>query len=512
MPPIRSWIQWWGGNGRGFTALTRQVSSLVSGIAPSAQITSAIASRTTSTRCGPGLGVQGSRVGRIQATGERTSRCFRRSYSGIGAEPGIDFKANHPGAREERDSEIKIIDFSTSQVHEQDVTVAALQRTLREPPRPEWAACRWIYVNGLNRQVMRLLGEHKQLHRLAIEDVMDTNTPTKVDWYDTHCFMELTLQKLVRLQNHHEPLTAKKDNEQLLEDDHGVRRARWRVLAHRKFAISVEQVSIFLTSDNTVITIFEHSGADILKPILDRLNSERTIIRSSNDASMLVQAVIDAIVDMSVPVNKAVDDMFGELEKAVLSRPSITQSKQLYILRSGLTLLMDNMVATGGVVRTLTDHRAMLNMSSPGKMNVGGTQATDAGATSVHISQTAQIYLQDVQDHITALSRSTHNAIRSAENLTSLIFNTIAASQNESVRQLTLVSGFFLPLTFLTGYFGMNFDPMPVVNNHSDTFFWIIAAPVMCVTAALLVGARIIRVQPWRWRKSQHMAQRRKFR
>lgn len=432
----------------------------------------------------------------------------RRWFSGIGAEPGIDFNANSITSSPDRDSTIKIIDFAKSQVAEQDVPAGALQSVLESGPKPEWAACRWIHVNGINREVVRLLGEHKQLHRLAIEDVIDTNTPTKVDWYDSHCFMELTLQKLVRLQNHREPIQSTVESGKFLEEDQIARRAKWRTLAHRKYALAVEQVSIFMTSDNTVITIFEHSGADVLKPILTRLNSPRTIIRSSNDPSMLVQAVIDVIVDMSVPINKAVDEMFGELENSVLSNPTITQSKQLYILRSGLTLLMDNIIATGGLVRTLIDHRAILTPNPTNKDTTSDNLPSPATSTSVYISPTTQVYLQDVQDHITALSNSTHNSIRSAENLTSLIFNTIAASQNESVRQLTLVSSFFLPLTFLTGYFGMNFDPMPLVNNHSDAFFWLIAGPVMLITGTLLVGARIIHVKPWRWHRPKQGAQR----
>jgi Mg2+ and Co2+ transporter CorA len=358
----------------------------------------------------------------------------------------------------------------------------------------------------LNHDVVRQLGAHKDLHPLAVEDVLDTNTPTKADWYDSHCYMELTMQKLVRLQQgHNQNIDTAYDPSKLLDEDQISRRAKWRTLSHRKYAISVEQVAIFLCQDNTVITIFEHAGHDVLKPILTRLNSPKTIIRSSNDPSLLVQAVIDVVVDMSVPIGKAVDEMFGELETAVLSTPTITQSKQLYILRSGLTLLMDNIIATGGLVRTLVDHRTMLNNQT--SSNEGAVGPAQGASTGVNITATTQVYLQDVQDHITALSNSTHNSIRSAENLTSLIFNTIAASQNESVRQLTLVSSFFLPLTFLTGYFGMNFAEMPIVTQHSDGFFWLIAGPVMLVTGSLLLGARIIRMIPLRKKRTmQHLA------
>lgn len=430
-----------------------------------------------------------------------------RHFSAIGAEPGIDARSETATHQAEPDSEIKIIDFSSKQVVEQDVPSGKLQSVLQDQPRPEWAACRWIYVNGLNRDVVRLLGEHKQLHRLSMEDVMDTNTPTKVDWYDSHCFLELTMQKLVHLDGHaqHTP-DSFVDTTNLLDDSESHTRTKQRTLAHRKYAITVEQVSIVLTSDNTVITFFERSGADVLKPLMNRLNSPRTIIRSGNDASMLVQAVIDVVVDMSVPINKAVGEMFGKLETAVLSRPTIVLSKHLYVLRSALAVLMDNMIATRGLVRTLIDHRAVPQTGGAEQDLSPGNLPPVKASTSVHVSSTAQVYLQDVQDHITALSNSTQNSIRATENLTSLIFNTIAASQNESVRQLTLISSFFLPLTFLTGYFGMNFEVMPAVNNHSDLTFWVIAVPVMSLTAILLLGARVIRLRPPRfWRnRGQH--------
>lgn len=432
-------------------------------------------------------------------------------FSSIGAEPGIDIRADTATNQADPDSEIKIIDFSSKQVVQQDVDSGQLASFLEKQPRPDWAACRWIYVNGLNRNVVKLLGEHKQLHNLSLEDVMDTNTPTKVDWYDSHCFLELTMQKLIHLRGEdHDKSESFLDTTNLLDESDNPTPTKRRMLVHRKYAITVEQVSIFLTSDNTVITFFEHSGPDVLKPLMDRLNSPRTIIRSGNDASMLVQAVIDVVVDMSVPINKAVGEMFGKLESAVLSRPTIVLSKHLYILRSALALLMDNMIATRGLVRTLIDHRPVSETGGAEQDRSPGVLSSEKVSTSVHVSSTAQVYLQDVQDHITALSNSTQNAIRATENLTSLIFNTIAASQNESVRQLTLISSFFLPLSFLTGYCGMNFEVMPTVNNHSELTFWIIAVPVMSLTAILLLGARVIRLRPPKfWRKSAKLGQER---
>ena len=90
-------------------------------------------------------------------------------------------------------------------------------------------------------------------------------------------------------------------------------------LANKGLAVSVEQVSIFLTADNTVVSFFESSAGDIEVPIVSRLGSEETILRKSADASMVLQAIIDAIIDLAIPVTRAYQDSIEELELNVLT-------------------------------------------------------------------------------------------------------------------------------------------------------------------------------------------------
>ncbi|KAK4580125.1 hypothetical protein LTR86_000328 [Recurvomyces mirabilis] len=449
---------------------------------------------------------------------QRHAQVFKRDGSfAVGAEPGFDLNGN--AQIEEANAQIKIIDYSADRVVDQDVAVGDLKNFLSTQPKPEWATCRWVYVNGISRDVVHTLGQAYDLHPLTLEDVMNTDNLAKVDWYDDHFFLELTLQKLVDVVEH--------DNSpQTSALSHSAHRKRFKYAAdssndadvvqqldkpgrhlYQRFNMSVEQTSVYLTASGTVITIFERSGEDVFKPIYNRLQSPHTVLRSGNDPSMLVQGVLDAVVDMAVPVGRAFEDAFTELELAVLTKPSITLSRQVYVLRAGLASFLDLLVPIGGLVRALYDHRNAAQQP-PG----AGPIPTEAGAktrspdfAAQAVSPLTQAYLKDVQDHITTLTSSTHMRIRSAENLTSLIFNTIAARQNESVRQLTLVSIFFLPLTFLTGYFGMNFDPMPVVQEHSDEFFWFIASPVMGVTLAILMARPAARkLSEWRrmaWRR-----------
>lgn len=93
--------------------------------------------------------------------------------------------------------------------------------------------------------------------------------------------------------------------------------------------VSVEQVSMFLQSNNTLVSFFEHSADVIEEPILKRLQSSETVLRQSGDASMVMHAIIDGIVDLAIPIATAYEDSIAELELDVLTEPSIAHSKAL---------------------------------------------------------------------------------------------------------------------------------------------------------------------------------------
>lgn len=112
----------------------------------------------------------------------------RPTFEEAGAEPGIDTAKDVDLPYELNEHcDITVVDFSDEKVECHSLDNGTLEEFL-QLPKEEWAACRWINVNGLSWDVIRCLGNHKQLHPLAVEDLINTRGRTKVDWYPDQAY------------------------------------------------------------------------------------------------------------------------------------------------------------------------------------------------------------------------------------------------------------------------------------------------------------------------------------
>lgn len=127
-------------------------------------------------------------------------------------------------------------------------------------------------------------------------------------------------------------------------------------LATYRRAVGVEQVSLFLTNKQTVISFFERSAPDIERPLLARLASQSTMLRESCDPSMLLQAIIDIIVDQVQPIITAYRRRFTELEVAAMVTPTMAHTQDLHLMAAELSLLRNTIFPISTLVQSLRDH------------------------------------------------------------------------------------------------------------------------------------------------------------
>ena len=192
-------------------------------------------------------------------------------------------------------------------------------------------------------------------------------------------------------------------------------------LTKKRLAVAVEQVSIFLTADNCVVSFFEQSADDVEHPIISRLSSPDTVLRRSSDASMIVQALLDAIIDLAIPVTSAYQDAIDELELNVLTAPDIHSTSPLYILTSEISSFRANIAPIASLINALRDHKSEAVGGGPGYNG----HVTKSSTTSVTITPITHTYLGDVDDHIALIMETIDQMRHAADNMIDLIFNTI---------------------------------------------------------------------------------------
>lgn len=352
------------------------------------------------------------------------NRTFRERD--IGAAAGIEPHELPKLTPEQKETAaVTCFDYSPDQVHFEEIT--DLDDFIIQH-RPEWSRVRWVNVDGLNDpDVIRAFAEKYDLHPLAIEDVLHTPQRPKVDTYPSHGDIHGRVFLIARM------LT-------MLEESNT-----------QEMRLQGEQISIFL-GRTTLITFQEKHNGDVFDPIRTRIKTRGSRLRE-NDASFLMYAMLDAIVDHCFPILEHYSDRLEELEDEVLSKPDKRVIQRIHATKRELLLLR----------RAVWPMREVIN----------------ALAREHHecLSEVTQTYLRDVYDHSVQIIDMVETYREFATSLTETYMSSLSNRMNEIMKVLAIVTTIFTPMTFLAGVYGMNFEFLPELHSPwAYPVFWIVCA------------------------------------
>lgn len=279
----------------------------------------------------------------------------------------------------------------------------------------------WVNVAGLGDvEVLRRLGEIFGLHPLALEDVLNLAQRPKCEAYENTFFI---VSSMLYFDSPEELVT--------------------------------EQLSIFL-GRNFVLTLQEERGEDFFERIRNRIRSGRGFVRKMQ-SDYLVYTILDAVIDAAFPILEVLSEGLEELENALMDHPTKNNLRKLYEVKR---LLLQ-------VRREIWPHREIF----------GALMRDDTGM----VRKETQVFLRDCYDHTTQLIDMVESYRDLAAGLMDVYLSSVGMRTNEIMRLLTLVSTFFIPLTFLAGVYGMNFNTdsrwnMPELNwTYGYLYFWIVS-------------------------------------
>ena len=342
-----------------------------------------------------------------------------------GTEPGLAAKPSKPPAATPDSIRVTCIDYNSENVEVKEV--ADIGAFLAEH-RPSWSRVRWINILGISDvDTIRAFAEKYQLHPLAVEDVVVNVQRPKAEDYPGSAHQPGRLFVVARLIE--------------LHDD--------RFHSH--------QVNFFL-GRNTLITIQE-TGAEIFEPVRRRIQTQGSRLRE-NDVSFLLYALLDAIVDNGFPLLERYSERIEDLEEELLTQPARDTLQRVHTIKREMFLFRRAMWPMRDLIQQLLRDKHEC------------------------LSETTQTYFRDVYDHCVQIIDlvETYREITGA--VTETYISTLSNRTNDVMRVLTVIGTIFIPLTFLSGVYGMNMD-IPETRWHGlYGVFWAVCL-TMSVTMIL---------------------------
>jgi len=290
----------------------------------------------------------------------------------------------------------------------------------------------WVNVNGIHRTgIVEAAGRLFGLHPLTQEDIVNTNQRPKLEDFDDYHFLILKM------------ITCTPDNAELKR----------------------EQVSL-VVAQNFVISFQEEKG-DVFDPIRERIRQNLGRIRKMGN-DYLAYCLLDAVVDHYFVVLENLGDTLEKLDAEVRQDPTDQALQDIHRVKRDLAILRKSVWPLREVVNSLVRGESKL------------------------IKKATALYLRDVYDHTIQVIETLESFRDMASGLLDLYMTMVSNRMNETMKVLTIIATIFIPLTFIAGIYGMNFEFMPELKLK-----W--AYPVVWLVMGGLAAVMVIYFKRKKW-------------
>ena len=261
----------------------------------------------------------------------------------------------------------------------------------------------WINISALhNIPLIQEVGDHFDLHPLVMEDILNTVLSPQYEDYDDYLFITL---KMMCVDPKHQ-------------------------------SIEQEHVS-FILGKNYLIS-FQERKKDVFEPVRQRLEAHKGRIRKRG-IDYLLYALIDVIVDNYYTITEEYGDQLSELENELIYNPQESAIEQITHYKRQLIELRKNIYPLREALMTLTSQATL-------------------------VKQQTIRFLGDVSSHIDHVINTMEHQRETLTSFMDLYMTNLSNKMNNVMKTLTIIATIFIPLTFVAGIYGMNFDNMPELH------------------------------------------------
>jgi magnesium transporter len=322
------------------------------------------------------------------------SRLFKGRSDRIGLPPG---SLVHVGEKRS-EAEITVIDYGGAQVQERKLKKAEEVYQYRDRP-----TVTWINVDGLHQiEVLEEIGKCFGLHRLVLEDILNTDHRPKVEDFGKYIYIVL---KMLSYDNANNEVVS-------------------------------EQVSLVLGS-NFVLSFQEDiTSGDVFNPIRERIRTDGSQIRTMG-ADYLAYSLMDIVIDNYFVVLETLGERIDDIEEELVTNPASQTLQGIHNLKKEMLYLRKSVWPLREVIYSLERSESQL------------------------VTKTTAVYLRDVYDHTIQVIDTIETFRDTVSGMLDIYLSSVSNRLNSVMKVLTVIATIFMPLTFLAGVYGMNFRHMP---------------------------------------------------